>query len=496
MAEKMLSEKLGEVEYDGLIAGVNPKKRVGPGVIAGPEAETTFVRGTVFAKSAKDGKLHILGTEASGGDTLTADCILIEDVTMKASMDETVAVYLAGCFNPDKLTVKDSYTMTEADKDALRMRDIVLLPVVEMYQEDVSMAILINFFDNVILQAISEEIVPKVSFFKDRYFPTGAGDIFKANEVLTEYRSGDRKLAAFVDQKAGDIPIGRRSYEVHSYKPAYIAPSRLLTLDELTKRGFGEALYPGMDEAQRAARLLADDMNDMENRIARREEWMAAETMIGNGCVMQEYIDGATKGDSLVVKFYDGTSDHTYTASKKWNENGGDFWGDVKAMCRMLSARGLPAKDLILGTDVADYILTDERTRQLLDKNSGIIVGEIRQQLTQYDGVVFMGTLNFGGFMLNVFSVDETYEDETGKSARYFPATAAMVTAPDCGHMMYGSITQMDYGKTDYTTYAAKRVAKLVVDQDKDTRKLRLGCRPLAAPKTYCPYIYAADVVG
>lgn len=153
------------------------------------------------------------------------------------------------------------------------------------------MAILINFFDNVILQAISEEIVPKVSFFKDRYFPTGAGDIFKANEVLTEYRSGDRKLAAFVDQKAGDIPIGRRSYEVHSYKPAYIAPSRLLTLDELTKRGFGEALYPGMDEAQRAARLLADDMNDMENRIARREEWMAAETMIGNGCVMQEYMN-------------------------------------------------------------------------------------------------------------------------------------------------------------------------------------------------------------
>ena len=81
------------------------------------------------------------------------------------------------------------------------------------------MAILINFFDNVILQAISEEIVPKVSFFKDRYFPTGAGDIFKANEVLTEYRSGDRKLAAFVDQKAGDIPIGRRSYEVHVPTP-------------------------------------------------------------------------------------------------------------------------------------------------------------------------------------------------------------------------------------------------------------------------------------
>ena len=130
------------------------------------------------------------------------------------------------------------------------------------------MAILLNFFDNVILQAITEEIVPKRGFFKDRYFPTGAGDIFKADEVLTEYRKGDRKLAAFVAPDVHDIPIARRGYEVHSYQPAYIAPSRVLTMDELKKRGFGEALYPGMDEAQRAARLLADDMNDMENRIA------------------------------------------------------------------------------------------------------------------------------------------------------------------------------------------------------------------------------------
>lgn len=357
------------------------------------------------------------------------------------------------------------------------------------------MAILLDFFDNVILQAITEEIVPKRGFFKDRYFPTGAGDIFKADEVLTEYRKGDRKLAAFVAPDVHDIPIARRGYEVHSYQPAYIAPSRVLTMDELKKRGFGEALYPGMDEAQRAARLLADDMNDMENRIAGTEEWMAAQTMISNGCTMQEMIDGKTKGDKKIVRFYDNQSDHTYTAAKKWNETGGDFWADIKAMCRMLSYRGLPAKDLILGTDAADYILADEKTRQLLDKNSGIIVGEIRQQLTQYDGVVFMGVLNFGGFMLNVFSVDETYEDENGQVASFFPKTAAMVTAPDCGHMMYGSITQMDYGQIDYTTYAAKRVAKLVVDQAEDSRKLRLGCRPLAAPKSYCPYIYAADVV-
>jgi hypothetical protein len=270
----------------------------------------------------------------------------------------------------------------------------------------------------------------------------------------------------------------------------------MLTLDDLTKRGFGEALYPGMDQAQRAARLLADDLNAMEQRIARREEWMCAQTMINNGCDMQQYIDDKTEGDVLQVRFYDGTSDHLYTVANKWNSPNGDLFGDVRSMCRLLSYRGLPSTDLLLGTDAADAILEIEKVQRLLDKNSGIITGEIRQQLTQYDGVVFMGVLNFGGFQLNLFSVDETYVDEQDKVERHFPATGAMVTAPNCGHMMYGQITQIDYGKADPTTYAAKRVTKLVVNQEKDTRKLRLGTRPLAAPNNYCPYIFAADVVG
>ena len=133
MATKMLSEKLGEVEYDNLIVGLTPPKRVGAGKIASiGSKEATYTRGTVFAKSAKDGKLYILGSTATSGDTLTADCILVQDVTVGTTDDETVVVYLAGCFNPEKLTVKDSYTMTEADKDALRMRDIALLPIIEM----------------------------------------------------------------------------------------------------------------------------------------------------------------------------------------------------------------------------------------------------------------------------------------------------------------------------------------------------------------------------
>ena len=354
----------------------------------------------------------------------------------------------------------------------------------------------LNFFDNYVMMAITEEIVPQASFFRDRYFPTAAGDIFAANKVLTEYQKGDRKMACFVAERVGDIPMERRGYEIHEYQPAYIAPSRLLTLDDLNKRGFGEALYPGSTPAERAAKLQLKDLTELDTRIQRREEWMAVQTMINNGCTMQEYVDANTVGNQKIVRFYDVSSDHTYSVSPKWDTSTGDFFGDVKNMCRMLSKRGLRAVDLVLGTDAADAILEIEKVQKLLDKNSGIIIGEVDQQLSQYDGVVYMGTLNFGGFKLNLISVDETYIDDSDTEQKYFPATSAMVTAPGCGHMMYGQITQIDYGATNYKTYPAKRVPKFTVDQDRDIRKLRLGTRPLAAPHNYCPYIYAANVVG
>ena len=354
----------------------------------------------------------------------------------------------------------------------------------------------LNFFDNYALMAVTKEIVAETSFFLDRYFPTGPEDIFAADKVLTEYQKGDRKMACFVAPRIGDIPVEREGYEIHEYQPAYIAPSRPMNIDDLNKRGFGEALFYGSTPAERAARLLLGDQTFLDKRIRRREEWMAVKTMIDNACTMQEYIDAKTQGDVRYVKYYDASSDHTYTvsASHKWDTVDGNVIADVRNMCKMLVKRGLPASDLVLGSDAAEAILANEELRERIKTFSGINMGAVTQ--TAYPGVTNMGRLNFDGHTLELFCVDESYEADDGTDTPYFPATSAMVTAPGCGHMMYGQITQIDYGRTDFKTYVAKRVPKLVVDQEHDIRKLRLGARPLAAPKNYCPYIYAANVCG
>ena len=62
-------------------------------------------------------------------EQLVPDCILIEDITVGTAEDAVAAVFTAGLFNKDALTVKAAYTMTQADKDKLRERGIILTEV-------------------------------------------------------------------------------------------------------------------------------------------------------------------------------------------------------------------------------------------------------------------------------------------------------------------------------------------------------------------------------
>ena len=115
---KELHRKLGEMEYDGLITGLNPPVRVTGGTIAKLEAPAVLKRGTLLGKG-EDGLLTVYG------GTGTPDCILCDDTEVGAAEDVPVDVYAAGCFDPEKVTVAEGYTITQADKDKLRAYSII-----------------------------------------------------------------------------------------------------------------------------------------------------------------------------------------------------------------------------------------------------------------------------------------------------------------------------------------------------------------------------------
>lgn len=128
---KRLDETLGTVGYDNLINGLYPPAEPFSVVIRKGSAETTYKRGTVLALS-EDGKYVILGTAAASNETLTANCVLAEDVTVGTANDETAVAYRTGHFNSNALIMDAEHTFSAADKEALRGVGILISDAVEI----------------------------------------------------------------------------------------------------------------------------------------------------------------------------------------------------------------------------------------------------------------------------------------------------------------------------------------------------------------------------
>lgn len=132
---KRLDENLGNVGYDGLIVANEPVADVLTVTIRKEAtAAATYKRGTVLALSAGTaggGKLVILGSTATTNETLTANCILAEDVEVGTTADVTALAYRTGHFARNKLAVASSYTLKATDEEELRKAGILLSDAIE-----------------------------------------------------------------------------------------------------------------------------------------------------------------------------------------------------------------------------------------------------------------------------------------------------------------------------------------------------------------------------
>lgn len=129
---KRLDENLGSVGYDGLIVANEPVADVLTVTIRKEAtAAATYKRGTVMALSAGTGKLVILGSTATTNETLTANCILAEDVEVGTTADVTVLAYRTGHFARNKLAVASGYTLKATDEEELRKAGILLSDAIE-----------------------------------------------------------------------------------------------------------------------------------------------------------------------------------------------------------------------------------------------------------------------------------------------------------------------------------------------------------------------------
>ena len=352
----------------------------------------------------------------------------------------------------------------------------------------------LNFFETHTLLMAVEQLNPPTTFLRNRYFPTNAStDVFSTNDVLVEYKDGSKRLAPFVAPRKGGVTILRSGYEVQRFEPPCIAPRRMLTIDDLNKRGFGEALLTQLTPEQRQRTLILKDAQELSEMITRREEAMAAEVMQTNACVMKHIADDADVYDEKYIAFYTGSSNPAqYTPSGNWSKDYAGILGDLGAMSRLLTKRGLPATDLVVGADVADAILANTEIQKLLDLKN-YEAGRIDPSVLG-NGATHIATLNAKGRIINVICYDEEYTDGS-ETKPYIDPKSVILTAPGAGRTLYGAVSQVEQSDGQFHTYTGKRVPKYLSNAEGNTRSLTLTSCPLLIPNNKNPFI-VAKVLG
>ena len=348
-----------------------------------------------------------------------------------------------------------------------------------------------NFYDTHTLLMAVEQLTPPTSFLRDRYFPTNdMNDLFATTDVLVEYKDGTKKLAPFVAPRKGGVPILRQGYEMKSFTPPNIAPSRPLSIDDIKKRGFGEALLTTLTPEQRQYSLVLKDAQELSEYITRREEWMCAEVMQTNGCIMKHIADDATEADEMEVRYYsEGSNPAKFTPSTNWTKDYDGITADIAAMAKLLTRRGLPARELVCGGAAAEALMNNTEIQKRLDiKNYD--AGRI-DPATLPNGAAHIATLNIQGRLIDVICYDEVYTDDDGDTQAFIGDKNVVLTAPGAGRLCYGAVSQIEQSDGLFHTYTGRRVPKYLSEPQKNTRSLTMTSCPLPMPIQKNPFIVA-----
>jgi hypothetical protein len=307
------------------------------------------------------------------------------------------------------------------------------------------------------------------SFLKDRMFPrvvTVANDL-----VSVEYYRGNQRLAPYCSRHSKGVSVPREKVQLSLFSPPFIKPVRLLTADELF---YKSAPTPAAGAPEnRDAQLLAQDYNELDSAISRREEWMASQCLF-NGSI--KCLDGDTQ--EIVAELTYGTVSKTVPA-KLWSDPASDPLADLRSALRLVSgACGASADLIVMGKTAADAFESNAQVQTAYDKLR-ISPGELTAQNISW-GVQSLGT--YRGLPLYVYEAE--YQDTDGTMKPYVPPDNVLIAASSLGgNFSYAAVAQVDAEESGLRVYEGKRIPLIYYEAGEDIRKFRLSSRPIPVPQ-------------
>jgi hypothetical protein len=248
-----------------------------------------------------------------------------------------------------------------------------------------------------------------------------------------------------------------------TFKPPKIAPIMALTADDLFYR------MPGQMTVTRETELLARDLEELDQKITRTEEWLVAQCLTQGVVQIQDFDSGK------LIATIDYEPRVPTVATAPWTDPvNSKPLDDLRACIRAVSSNANLVADFIaFGSNAASYFENSEQVQNGYSK-FWIKYGEITPKMIEW-GVTSLGT--YRGLPLYVY--ESTYTDKDGNTVYYLdPDTVLVACSQTKGRIAWAGIAQVNDDETNLTVIAGKRVPLIWFPEDSDMRKLRLASRP------------------
>lgn len=317
----------------------------------------------------------------------------------------------------------------------------------------------------IMLKALRQHAAPR-RFFQKTFFGRIQTHVTKSVDI--DIQKVKRRLAAFTNPKASATVVERDGFETKTVSPAYLKEKVPTRIDDLLSRQMGQNIYDPIHPAERAADLLGEDMQMLDDRFNRTEEYSCVKSLL-NG-----KLEIKGKGVNDVVDFGYIPGEHTMALSGNdgWNKATGDPMKDLDDWRIMINQRcGLIPTHCIIGREVYWAIINNELVNKRLD-NRRVELGTIKPTDLP-EGVRYLGTLNPS--MLDLYAYDEWYTDPvTGKDEPLIPDDVVLLGNPAARCAMhYGLIQNLKHPAP------VPRFPSVWQEEDGSARWLQLESAPL-----------------
>jgi hypothetical protein len=266
---------------------------------------------------------------------------------------------------------------------------------------------MISLYDLRSMLKVVETLPPVRTFVKDTFFKKGEVSLTDAVDI--DIIKGKRKLAPFVSPLRQGKLVERDGYTTRTFKPAYVKPKMITTVDDILKRLAGEQIYTNDVYSKMrdlASARLAKDLQQLNTMITRREEWMACKA-ITEGSVP---VVGDGVNDSISYLF-DSSQLPVFSGTARWNQSTTCTpIADLKRLKRERVQKSFAPNICIMGTGAidnflkADEVIGNSTGGKNLFNMTKVNIGQIDIKILP-EGVTYYGRLEEVG--LDLYSYEE-----------------------------------------------------------------------------------------